>query len=228
MREHVSFVTEDGVTIVGDFLPAGNGRAVLLLHMMPATKESWGPFAEALARRGIASLAIDFRGHGGSVASARGALDYRAFTDAEQQAKALDVAAAMRWLVARGLDAKRVAVCGASIGANLAIAWTATHPETPAVLALSPGLVYRGVTTGEEIESVDPRKLFLVASAEDKYSFESMRTLAALAPGAMARELDGAGHGTTMFERDPALMDEAVDWLDDAIPRPVASAGGSG
>lgn len=217
MREKVSFVTEDGVTIVGEFSPAGIGRAVLLLHMMPATKESWRPFADALASRAIASLAIDLRGHGESVASARGALDYKKFTDAEQREKTLDVAAAMGWLTARGLDAKRVAVCGASIGANLAIAWAAKHPETPAVLALSPGLVYRGVTTGEEIEAVAPEKLFLAASAEDKYSFESVRTLAALAPGVLARELDGAGHGTTMFERDPALMEEAVDWLADTV-----------
>lgn len=217
MRENVSFATEDGVTIVGEFSPAGNGRAVLLLHMMPATKESWRPFADALAARGIASLAIDLRGHGGSVASSRGPLDFKKFTDAEHQAKSLDVSAAMRWFAGRGLDASRVAVCGASIGANLAIAWAAGHPETPAVLALSPGLVYRGVTTGEEVESVNPRKLFLAVSAEDKYSFESVRTLAALAPGVMARELDGAGHGTTMFERDRALMGEAVDWLDGAV-----------
>ncbi len=228
MSEKTAFVTEDGVTIVGEFHPAGNGRAVLLLHMMPATKESWRPFAASLAARGIASLAIDLRGHGESVVSSRGPLAYEKFTDAEQQAKALDLAAAMRWLAGRGFDAKRVAVAGASIGANLAIAWAAGHPETPAVLALSPGLVYRGVTTGEEVEAVGAARLFLAASAEDRYSFESVRTLAMLAPGVQVRELDGAGHGTTMFERDAALLDEAADWLDGAIPRPVALTGGSG
>jgi alpha-beta hydrolase superfamily lysophospholipase len=217
MIEKVSFVTDDGVTLAGEFQPGKGSRAVLLLHMMPATKESWRPFADALASRGFATLAVDLRGHGESVSSTRGALDYKQFTDADQRAKAHDVAAAMRWLNGRGFDASHVAVAGASIGANLAIGWASGHPETPAVLALSPGLVYRGVTTGEEVERVDSEKLFLAASAEDKYSFESVRTLAALAPEAMVRELDDAGHGTTMFARDPAFMDEAVDWLDGAV-----------
>lgn len=217
MTERITFETEDGATIVGEYQAGVGGRAVLLLHMMPATKESWRPFAAALGARGFATLAIDLRGHGESVTSVSGTLDFKRFTDEQHQDKAKDVATAMRWLASRGFDAAHVAVAGASIGANLAIAWASTHPETPAVLALSPGLVYRGVTTGEEIEAIPAEKVFLAASAEDKYSFESVRTLAELVPGVMARELDDAGHGTTMFERDPAFMGEAVDWLDGAV-----------
>ncbi|HTM68103.1 MAG TPA: alpha/beta fold hydrolase [Candidatus Binatia bacterium] len=212
----VRFLTQDGVTIVGEHRPGPQGApAALLLHMMPATKESWEPLAAALAGRGFATLAIDLRGHGESVVGEGGEkLDYKAFDDAAHQAKVFDVDAAMRWLAEQGTPASRTALVGASIGANLAIAWAAAHPEVPAAVALSPGLDYHGVTT-EAAAKAMPReqKLLLAASDDDGYSFESVQTLAEADPNAEVQRLSAAGHGTRMFEARPDLLEYVVEWI---------------
>ncbi|HTK05243.1 MAG TPA: alpha/beta fold hydrolase [Candidatus Eisenbacteria bacterium] len=212
----VSFLTEDGVTIVGDHRPGPkDAPAALLLHMMPATKESWDPLQVALAGRGFATLAIDLRGHGESVVGAAGAkLDHKQFTDAEHQASMFDVDAAVRWFAAQGVPASRLAIVGASIGANLAIVYAAAHPEVPAAVALSPGIAYHGVRT-EDAAKAFPRgqKLLLAASDDDEYSFSSIDALAKADENAELQKLSGAGHGTTMFERRPDFLAYVSEWI---------------
>lgn len=216
MPERVDFNTEDGVTIVADFYEGQTGGpSALLLHMMPADRKSWRGFATALLDAGYSRvLAIDLRGHGESVRKGNEKLDYRQFEDADHQAKIMDVEAAVRWLESRGAEQKRLTVAGASIGANLAIAFGADHPEISAVVALSPGLDYRGVTTPDKVERYAPEQgLFLAASEEDELSFRTDRQLADIKDDAVLKELKGAGHGTKMFDNEPVLMAEVVEWL---------------
>lgn len=216
MPEKVNFDTEDGVTIVADYYEgASGGPSALLLHMMPAVKESWNGFAAALVDAGYSHvLAIDLRGHGESVSGGDGRLDYKAFEDADHQAKIRDVEAAVKWLEGRGAEKGRLAVVGASIGANLAIAYGADHPEVPAVVALSPGFDYRGVTTPDKVERyAEGQGLYLVASEEDELSFGTDRQLGGIKKDAAVKELKGAGHGTTMLENEPGLTEEIIEWL---------------
>jgi alpha-beta hydrolase superfamily lysophospholipase len=215
--EHVSFTTEDGVTIVGLVHDGpAEGPAALLVHMMPATKESWNVFADKLVQAGFGTvLAIDLRGHGESTAGPGGtSLDYRAFDDAQHQAAIHDVDAAAAWLRdIRHVDPKRLAIVGASIGANLAISYGADHPDIPAVVALSPGLDYRGITTGDKIGRFTvAQSLELVASDDDPASFNAVDELAVAQPHASVAKLSGAGHGTAMFTT-PGVMDDVVAWL---------------
>jgi pimeloyl-ACP methyl ester carboxylesterase len=210
--EPVLLKSIDGASITGAFYAADQLRGqALLLHMMPATKESWSAFAYALAERGIACLAIDFRGHGASDGGPDG---YRRFSDAEHQAKRLDVDAALAWL--RGKGAAPLRVAGASIGANLAIRAAAEHDDIVACLALSPGLAYRGVTTADAVAGMrEGQRLCLAVSAEDAQSAESVDVLekAATAARLTVHRLADAGHGTAMLERDAAFFDEAVAWM---------------
>src|SRR3989344_931611 len=103
MNEKVSFLTEDGVTVVGDYYEGGGEKAVLLLHMMPATRASWIAFANKLVAEGWSALAIDLRGHGESVSVPGGALDYKTFSDAEHQASIADVESGIEYLTKRGM-----------------------------------------------------------------------------------------------------------------------------
>lgn len=212
------FTTADGVSIAGLFTPAANARgAALLLHMMPAVKESWAAFSDLLAERGVASLAIDLRGHGESVSRGETTLDYRSFDDRGHQETRLDVEAAAGWLKSeKGFDEARLLLAGASIGANLALRYVSEHSGIPAVMALSPGLEYHGVSTADAVAAMnDKQALFLAASEDDAYSFETIEALARAAKSGTlkTKKLRNAGHGTTMFERDAAFMAEAADWL---------------
>lgn len=236
--ERIIFETEDGVQIVGDYLEAAKGApTALLLHMMPATRMSWHPFMVKLCEAGFNSLAIDFRGHGESVRGQTSmysagsgvtkgrrfdldngfkTFDHKKFTDQEQQAKILDVRAAVAWLEKnRGVDKDNLVLIGASIGANLALQYMAEDPSIKKVVLLSPGFNYRGIKTDQLMKKLVPdQRVLLVASDDDEYSFKTVKELNRLAlKNSELWEFSGLGHGTTMFERRPELMSEVVGWI---------------
>lgn len=222
--QRIELRTDDSVTIIGDYHPATPGtahgdKAALFLHAMPATRASWSALAERLAADGFATLAIDLRGHGESTAGPAGVvLDRNAFSDEQHKEKMRDVEASVRWLMEKGTVPTKIALVGASIGANLAIAYAGAHEETPAVVALSPGLEYHGVRT-EEAARAMPRaqKLLMAASNEDTYAFDSARTLAQLNENAELQEHAGAGHGTALLENVPGFLDYVVFWIENNV-----------
>jgi pimeloyl-ACP methyl ester carboxylesterase len=223
MPERLSYKTVDDVQIVADWVTSPTtAGAVILLHAFPLARQSWAAFQRALALRGLASLAIDLRGHGESVRGPDGrTLDYKKFTDGEHLSSIEDVRGAFAWLRARGIEPERIAVVGASIGANLALRFLAEEPMVPAAALLSPGENYHGVTTLDIAEEVLPHQsVWMAASSVDDE--ESVRAMAALTPlftldRLAVEKLEGAGHGTKMLESKPALMDSLADWLRERI-----------
>lgn len=90
MKEKVNLKTTDGITIVSNLYrsEADPQKAVVLLHMMPATKESWYELAEKLTSNGFMVIAPDLRGHGESTES--GSLDYTKFKANDHQKHRLE------------------------------------------------------------------------------------------------------------------------------------------
>lgn len=210
----VALTTADGVQLSGSFIEGARKKAVLLLHMMPATKESWEPLVGPLTERGWSVLAIDLRGHG---ASAGGPDGYRSFLDEDHGRSIHDVEAAMAYLEGHGMPGERCAIVGASIGANLALCYAAEHPVSRLVL-LSPGLNYRGVETLPAAARLTSRTAVLIATSEDDDENVAMsRRIAEELPPNVRRtviEYHGAGHGTDMFGKEgPDLLRETCAWL---------------
>lgn len=220
MAEKITFTTSDGVKIIGDYVPGTNSKAVLLLHMMPATRIAWRPLVEKLTVAGFTSLAIDFRGHGESIQTTDGRkLDYRNFSDEEQQAKIKDIEAAVAWLAEKGIGEEKLALIGASIGANLSLQYLAEHEKVPTSVLLSPGLVYRGVETKPRAEALrSNQSVFYVAAKDDDYSALTVGALhEATKVGKKLILYDYGDHGTNMFDAHPELIGEIVDWLQKRI-----------
>jgi pimeloyl-ACP methyl ester carboxylesterase len=175
----------------------------------------------ALEEAGIASLAIDLRGHGESTHTADGrTLDYHQFTDADHQGSREDVRAALKFLVSKGARDEQMLLVGASIGANLAFDALAGSRALRGAVLLSPGLDYRGVKTDTLVQKIAPASaLYLAASREDEYSFMTVRELARMIGerqpplDLVVKELIEAKHGTAMFEREPAFMEEVAQWV---------------
>lgn len=210
MTSSVTLTTKDSIELVGIYRHSGQNRLAILLHMMPATKESWDTIAKVLLEHGVASLAVDMRGHGKSTMG--GTLDYKQFNEEQQQAKHLDLEAALEWAHTQGFDGEHIILIGASIGANLAIRALAQHPDLPLAIALSPGLNYRGVSTDDAIVKIRPnQKVVLVASDDDdRPSWDSVHELHRLNPSTVLIERHGLGHGTNMTDRDPSLVEELL------------------
>lgn len=214
--EKISFKTIDKVLIAGVWFHRENApQTALLLHMRPATKESWNDFAIKLNAVGVSALEIDLRGHGESVKQDGRSINYEEFPEGSHEECRLDVDAAIDFLQSNGVNKNDIIVVGGSIGANLAIDAMARHPEIKKCVALSPGLEYLGVATESPVKALSgEQKIFIVASEDDTYSYGSAKKLKNLNPMNIELKIFAdAGHATRMFEKYPQLMDEIVKWL---------------
>lgn len=212
----VSFETSDAVTIVGNYWSGGK-NGVVLLHMMPATKESWNEFANDLYNKEFSILAIDLRGHGESTSQGSKTLNYKTFNDTDHQASINDVDAAVEFLKKQGVT--NVDIVGASIGANLAIWYQAEHPDIKKTVLLSPGTNYRGILTEPfAAELLDTQKVYLVAGTQDMRSAGGADAMAKqiannIKGEAIVKTYESAAHGTDLFAVDPILIETLVKWL---------------
>ncbi|MBS3053998.1 MAG: alpha/beta fold hydrolase [Candidatus Aenigmarchaeota archaeon] len=209
--EKVSFVTADGVTIAGNYWQ-GSSAAVLLLHMMPAAKESWNPFAKILNKNGFSILAIDLRGHGESTKQGGKELDFRKFSDADHQASIKDAEAGIEYLKGRG--AKKTFIAGASIGANLALLYQSQHPEIEKTVLLSAGMNYRGVLVEPAARRLQAGQAsFIAEGSSDSSCSGAAVKLGGMIKNSKTRSYYTAAHGTSLFTEQPQLMKEIVEWL---------------
>jgi pimeloyl-ACP methyl ester carboxylesterase len=122
----VTFLTRDGVTLWGWYVPSRNGAAVVLRHGSGSTASDVLAHAVVLAERGYGILMTDARGHGLSEGAA---MDFGWFGD-------LDIEAAVSFLVARAeVDPGRIGVVGLSMGGEEAIGAASSDPRIAAVVA---------------------------------------------------------------------------------------------
>lgn len=217
MPRRIEFTTQDGVTIVADWYPvSGATKTTLLVHMLPATKESYVVLAKKLNAAGISALAIDLRGHGDSVNGPAGRLNYQDFSSAQHLASIADLDAALDWFNQQGFSADKISVIGASIGANLSLQAAADHPEIMKIVLLSPGLDYHGVQTEPFITKLSETvQVLLISSEGDGYSADSVRRLKELRPVSQLKLLPGSAHGTDLFQEVPSLPDEITQFISD-------------
>lgn len=223
MAQKIQFQTDDGVQISSAWTTAPTTiGAAILVHSYPLTKESWAVFQRVLAKRGIASLAIDLRGHGESNKTVDGGtLDYRSFSNEEHLSSISDIGAAYSWIRKRGIDRERIVLFGSSIGANLCLRFLADEPTIPAAILLSPGKTYHGIESFDAADAIAPHQsIYLLASSEDdddsvEACVELERRLEVSKK--VFKKLKQAGHGISMLEGDEALMAEIADWSADCI-----------
>jgi alpha-beta hydrolase superfamily lysophospholipase len=242
----VEFPTSDGWLITGDlYLPddkgAGkNGKrsALLLLHMLDRDASSWEPLAAEAVSRGIAVLAIDLRGHGGSrpaqsEAPPVGAVptsgerpsaeSFRPGDDFKAMLK--DVEAAYDYLYRKhSVPRHQVVLAGASLGGSLALLFAADRQAVPGVAVLSPVIVWKGLVVAGSVRAYGARPLLLVSSAEDEYSVRSGDELARRGVGAEVsiRIYEGGARGTDMFVAHPGKVErEVVGFASEVLGLPL-------
>lgn len=215
--EKVQIKTQDEVTIIGNWSQASGDQAVLLLHMMPATKESWNELIKQLNDRGVSCLAIDQRGHGESTNG--GQLNYHNFSPQQQQAKILDVRAAADFIKSKGKTLE--AVIGASIGANLALVYQ-VEAKVPKSVFISGGLDFFDIKTESAASALSgSQSLLLIAGAQDpRVGGDPASIIATLYRAAPIPEnqkekavVDSVSHGTDLLADHPGLMANIVDFI---------------
>ncbi|MFA5976181.1 MAG: alpha/beta fold hydrolase [Elusimicrobiota bacterium] len=221
--QHVSWKTPEGVSLVGFYHPAGGaGRLTwVLLHGLGSVKEEWSDFAQQAARTlDDGFLIYDLRGHGASTQGKPGEkLDYREWRQAGPGSPwslmGDDLKSAVAMLMDRyHLTENRIALGGASLGANVSLVYAGRHQAVPAVILLSPGLAYAGVVTPGAYRGYGQRPLFLAASPEDADAFDTVRQFVAQRGDSNLRVAsgDGAAHGVAMA-KNPVFTKKLIDWM---------------
>ena len=206
----VHFKTSDDWNLEASYRPPGKNKpVVILIHGVASGKGEWDPLAGELARMGIGSLAIDLRGHGGSLQGPHGRTDYQGFDwTGEWLRMEQDIQAAISFLGRRKIPPSRIALAGASIGANLASRVFTARPALAWAVLLSPGMDYRGVAPPSDFSG---RKVLIAASPSDAYAYQSSAFLVRQQPGIRFLEAQ-SGHGVQMFQ-DRAFFKNLTDWI---------------
>ena len=208
--------TKDGVKIAANLYGAENSLGwLVLIHMMPTTKESYKDLAQELQNSGYESIAIDLRGHGESDAGPDG---FTKFSDTEHQKSILDLEAAVDYLVKnRKVTPEKISFVGASIGANLALQYIIGHSEFGTAILLSAGLNYRGIKTEPLVKNLKAgQKIFFVSAKDDGDNVNENQKLYELASKGVVRKIqiyDSGGHGTDILENQPGLISLIIDFV---------------
>jgi dienelactone hydrolase len=238
--ERIFLTTKDKVRIAADYQNVDTSQYqqpkgwLVLVHMMPATKESFDSLAKEFQKIGYESIAIDLRGHGESTnADLRGLnadssgldadlsrqkLDYRNFSNEEHQKSILDLEAAVEYLAtSRRATSDKIIFIGASIGANLALQYIAKNPEFKTAILLSPGLNYRGIETEPLVKKLQAgQKVFFISAKDDGNNAKQNQKLFDLTPAGIEKKIkiyQTGGHGTDILENQPELINLIIDFI---------------
>lgn len=194
----------DGLRLKGSYhLAAGEkGRAVILLHAMQSSRDSWVAAIKPLLDAGISVLAVDHRGYGetgGTINLDRSADDTRQW---------------LGWLRKQpGIQPDRIGIAGASFGADISLGLCGTDPQCAVAVALSPTRNF-----DPAVLDYTGRGLLVLAAHADKSSFLAAQAIFVQAKGDVAVhfvEGNGYAHGiATLFDDDRSRIPEFVNWLD--------------
>ncbi len=214
-HELVSYQTEDGVRIVAEFLSPGDVASppvVILLHQFGGDRGQWADLVPVLVDNGYAVLAPDLRSFGESTKAVRdGREENYELSDLNDMVK--DVAAALDWLQARnGIDVTRIAVIGASVGANIAYVAAGAFPDVKTAVSMSPNASPQGgALLGRNVPGFSPRSVLFMS---DQREATDARDLAEnVADPVAVKVYSGAvAHGVALLDNPQAVQD-ILDWL---------------
>ena len=214
----VTFKTADGFTLHGTLTVPATGPkrhpVVILAHQFHSDRAAWAPLAERLNARGIATLALDLRGHGES--TDKGGAAVAVTDDFAASAKAVgfdqipgDLALVAAWArKQKALDPRRVALAGSSVGGFSVLA-AAGKVKPLAVLALSPaGSEAFGDHALESVGGSLGRSgaATLVFVAQDDADAAKVAAAVKAVPGVSELVFPGQDHGYAFFKDHAETM----------------------
>lgn len=213
-QTHHNFGLEsNGWQLKGDLvMPESSPRAVaLLLHQAAGSRKEFDGFANLLAKAGIASLALDLRGHGESDNIER--FDYLV-------KKNFYILENTDHDIARAIDALRakaefvhlpIIIISGSYSSEYAILASETAKLAEGYVFLSPGSLSENSMI--KLEQNQIPALYVRAEVELSLFDELFLRIKTRAPSAAIWVLPGEGHASSLLTLDPELGEKIINWL---------------
>lgn len=209
--------SDDGVLVAFSlYMPEHASRppGLILVHRYGADRTVWEGFAQVARDAGMLVAAVDLRGHGGSRTKNGETTHYSRLSTEELLGSLKDIDAAKHCLIDAGAHPENLAVAGEGLGANLVLRYALQSPDIQAVVMVSPGLDYNGISTEEAIKHLKDCPALLMACEGDAYGAMSASALKAAAPVFVElRSWPGAAHGTDLFAAHPESVQYILQWL---------------
>ena len=208
----IDLKASDGVTLKATYTSPGRpGPAMLLIHQCNMDRKSWTGITAELVSAGIHVLTLDLRGFGDS-----GGEGMSGGFPTLLQKSAGDSDMAFEYLATQsGVDRSRMGVGGASCGGMINADLAARKTEVKALMLLSsppseaavknmadtPGLAIFGAATEDDPVTRGVADALRGAVAGSKH------------PHSTAKIYEGTEHGLPMFEKNPDLEPQLLEWL---------------
>ncbi|MCH8156736.1 MAG: alpha/beta fold hydrolase [Nitrospinae bacterium] len=212
--------TDDGYRIAVDLYSANGAQppALILVHMLGSDRKAWRYLARRARAKGYTCAAFDMRGHGDSTRKDGSHAPPSDFGPQDWLSVLDDIRAVKTLLLESGTNPDRLAIIGASIGANLALRYAVLDPDIQSVILLSPGLDYRGIATEKTIRALRKTPVLFMSGDGDRYAATSSATLETLAPGySELRIYPGSAHGTDLLDTSDAALEQIFQWLESTL-----------
>jgi pimeloyl-ACP methyl ester carboxylesterase len=185
-------------------------RAAILVHGQSWDADGWKDVAPLLVERGVAALALNLRGHGGSTGETKMIIDdYEAeYTPPASWSPVIDLRAAKKLLRERG--AEQIALVGSSLGGHAVLA-SSFDGDAECVVSQSAPVV---PVNDELSRMIKGRKLFVCADG-DHAAPNVSHTYGVAATPKMLILFGGSEHSRRMFTAPYAddLLDAIVSFV---------------
>jgi alpha-beta hydrolase superfamily lysophospholipase len=169
-------------------------------------RRSWFGLLPKIKAAGLTVMALDFRGIGDSQAGEFESDAFSHFPD--------DTRAALSHFRSYLAPRARVAIVGASCGANQAFLAAPHHSEIKALVILS-GRLSQSDTAWSALAGRSAIAVLGIAAKDDGQTVsQAARAVAtSTSPHSKLLAYEGALHGVPLFEQDPGLPETIVQWL---------------
>jgi dienelactone hydrolase len=214
----VAIQTSDEITVKATLgIPDSTKKktpAVILIHQAGSGRHEWDEFFQKLLNKGYTAIAYDIRGHGESDNVEN---IYQLFDNPDLAPN--DLKAVIRFLKShKNIDSKRIAVVGASIGANLACVSSAEMKIKTAVFISGKTTAVFDLAGKKKLKM---KSVYYISSEGDQDGKRAQwaKELYEMTSEPKILEIvkHSNAHGVSIFRDSPAVQNRIIKWLQNTL-----------
>ena len=221
----ITVESRDGLNMTVQFYyPKAKSKypTVLLVPMLGKCSSSWNNFIPVLLDNGFAICSTCLRGHGRSVRMKDGREIFHQNMKEQDWKKIPEDLTDLIDFVSKDkfVEPERLGIVGASIGANVGIITASRYPnKIKTLIALSPGINYKGLETLEPAKNLKIPVL-IAAGSKDDYAYKSSNQLNEVVKTTHNLLIyKNSEHGSDLLNKSEDLQRKIVDWLDEYLKK---------